>query len=186
MNARLNNVFRRYSTSATILNVTKSAMSSSRNGRGSLKIKVFVTQLSSCVYLPPPSQEDAERGKRIHDYLQAFVKRTAKVEYPIKKEFPEFILSGRIDVLLPDNTPLEIKSGLEHPEHFDQVRMYMNMLGVDTGYLYYYGRKMLLVEGRMSDKEIERRYELFIKKKLFGHCPSCKVSMTCPFSLVRV
>nr|AHA92071.1 putative nuclease [Los Azufres archaeal virus 2] len=141
-----------------------------------MKERIWVTTLTHCQYLPPPSSQDAERGNRAHEYFESF---SLRKEVKVEKDFGPFILVGRVDVINRFGEPVEFKSGLKFTDHIDQVKMYMNMLGVDRGWVVYKSGEVIQVLGRMPDEEIVRRYQLYKQGKLLGRCEECKLKKSC-------
>ncbi len=169
--------------------------------------EVFVTDLSTCQVKKRYFDEKAKdgeigyalRGNIVHDYVERFfMSRGFRTEVPIEKDFGDFVLRGRIDVVF-DGHPLEIKSSRSSLyEYFLQTMIYAYMMGVDYGYVLIIDNKVYLYRVSLDGKVIELSsgesfnvpfsvdedvirslYKLYKRGELIGQMNQC---VTCPFS----
>ncbi len=119
---------------------------------------IYVTDLVACTHkyklrrlypeLTIRFEPSALVGEMIHIGVEKYLEREGyTIEYPIEKKYEvdniEYILKGRVDAFHPEKKiVVEIKSGrdvqnkpLEH--HIYQLQIYLNILDVDRGILFY-------------------------------------------------
>jgi hypothetical protein len=177
--------------------------------------ELFVTDLSTCQIKKRYFEEKANegvighalRGSIVHDFIERFFSsRGFRTEVPVEMDFGDFILRGRVDVIV-DGYPLEIKSSkYSLYEYFLQVMIYAYMLGVDHGYVLIVDDKVYLykiyLDGNLVDMMtgksyqtpivingdiIREFYKLYKRGKLYGQgfqCVTCYLNKVCtvPYS----
>jgi len=120
-----------------------------------------------------------EVGRIVHDFMvDVFSSEKTPVkllqsEVPIKLEFPEFVVSGRIDdlILVLENGELllvEVKSTTylpsePKPEHVMQLQLYLHAIGVRNGAVVYVEKNKLQLKAfpvaydqKVAEKVVDR------------------------------
>ena len=190
--------------------------------------EVWVSELSTCQVKKQFDKEAEQRGEfnvfpllrgvALHKGLQALLTefmgdKVKAVEYRVEKEVCGYKLKGSIDVLLSDNTVVEIKTVSRlsqpfYPEHVFQVLTYLHMLNAERGVILYVLNNevrevVVLRDGNVitdvgsslvpvmtvNDDVLCRAISDFVAGKRvhpFNECSRCIYNQVCPFSITRV
>ena len=114
------------------------------------------------VELKPELIKIFELGNIMHDFVVEVLKsektpevELLKSEFPVRQEFDDFLVSGRVDNLIlvkasGKNVLVEVKSTMDvnrieeaQPHNIVQLQLYMHLIGVHNGILLYIDKKNL-------------------------------------------
>ena len=153
------------------------------------------------------------RGIAIHKGLQELIKdAVSEVEKKVTYQVDGMNINGSVDVVLKDGTPVEIKTVHRllfpaYPEHVFQLQLYIFMLNVQKGLLFYIldndvhevtvyadgsvisddGSSLLPMVPITSNylKQIVKQYKEGKRVHPFSECNRCFYRSICPFSLSK-
>lgn len=174
--------------------------------------EIFVTDITTCQVKKQQQTNEyiLARGTFMHEgiqwLLQNYIKdRKIEIEKKIEKDYGDFILTGRIDLIIDDEV-IELKTTSKPPqapyiEHLYQLLIYMHLLGQKKGRLVYItpnevieyvisdGQiknektgQILFMNIEINDEKIRELARLYKEGKLiaqFNQCSQCFLKNTC-------